>query len=76
MSWILPDDNSNLTVTARSKLLLLELCPDEEKPPHLQTPKSSTDPPRIASSFENRACHPNLYCQPPLVIPTFSIEYP
>lgn len=76
MSWILPDDHTDVIVAARSIPFLLELCPNEKKPPLLQISKSSLDAPPIAISFENRTSHLNLHYQIRLIIPTFSIEYP
>ena len=76
MSWILPEDHSNAIATTRSITLLLEICPDEKKPPLLQISKSSSDPPTIAISFENRISHRNLHYQTPHFIHAFSIEYP
>ena len=76
MSWILPDDHSNVIATASSIPLLLELCPDDKKTPLMQIPKSSSDPPTIAISFENRISHRILHYQTPHFIHTFSIEYP
>ena len=76
MPWILRDCHNNLIVMPGSIPLLLELCPDAGKPPLLHISKFSADSQTIALPFENRASQPNLYCQTPLVVPTFSIESP
>jgi len=76
MSWILREGDSKVTVTELFTLTLLGVCPQEGKSLFWNMPRSSADPPRIALFFEDRAGHPNLHCQTPLVIPTFSIEYP
>jgi hypothetical protein len=76
MSWILADGHSNAIATTRSITLLLELCLDEKKPPLLQIPKSSSDPPTIAISFENRISLRILHTQTTHFIHAFSIECP
>ena len=76
MSWILPDDHTDVIVAARSIPFLLDLCPNEKKPPLLQISKFSLDPPPIAISFENRTIHRNLHYQTLPFIHAFSIEYP
>ena len=76
MSWIPRDGNNILISKAGFILLLLGLCPDEEKQSLSLVPKSSVDPLRIAISLENRATRLNLHCQTPLVILALSIEYP
>lgn len=76
MSWILPDDHADVIVAARSIPFLLELCPNEKKPPLLQISKSSLDLLPIAISFEIRTSHLNLQYQMRLITPTLSIEYP
>jgi len=76
MSWILPDDHSNAIATTPSLSLLLELCPDEKKTPLMQIPKSSSDPPTSAISFENRISHRILHYRTLHFIHALSIEYP
>jgi hypothetical protein len=76
MSSILRDGHSNLTFIASSTHLPLELCPDEEKQPFLQTSISSSDPQRNAHSFVDPNIQLNPHYQTLLLITTSPIGYP
>jgi hypothetical protein len=76
MFSILRDGYGNLTVNTIPTHLTLELCPDEEKQPFLQSSISSTNPQRNAHPFENPPIQLNLTYQTLLFIATSPIGYP
>jgi len=76
MSWILHEGRRNKAVSMHCTFLLLELCPDEGKPPFLQLRRSPANSHSNAISLEHRVSKPNLQCQTQLFIITSPIEYP
>lgn len=76
MSWILREGHRSLTLKALFTLLLIELYPDEIKPPFWNVCKSSADPQNSLFLFEHQPSQINLYCQTRLTITTSRIEYP